>query len=51
MLTTPVSGYDMVNRKLSGFLATVLAPVLVTIEDLKASQLSLSPKWTFNQIG
>jgi hypothetical protein len=51
MLTTPVAGDDMVNSKLSSLLATVLASVLVTVEDLRASQLSLSPKRTFYQIG
>jgi hypothetical protein len=36
MLTTPVSGDDMVQGKLMGLPAAILACVLVAVEDLKA---------------
>ena len=36
MLATPVAGDDMVKGKLMGLLATVLAGILVAVEDLKA---------------
>ncbi len=38
----------MVQGKLSSFLTTILAGVLVTFEDLKSSQLSLRPIGTLN---
>ena len=40
VLTAPIAGYDMVQGKLLGFLPAVLTGRMVTVEDLKASQLS-----------
>jgi len=50
MLTTPVSRDDMVQGKLPGFLTAILADVLVAVENLKASQLSISSERALNQV-
>ena len=49
MLAIAVSRDDMVQGKLAGLLAAILAGVAVAIENLKASQLSLAAG-TFNQV-
>ena len=49
MLATSVSRDDMVQGKLAGLLAAILAGVAVAVENLKASQLSLAAG-TFNQV-
>ena len=36
VFTTPVSGDDMVEGKLMGLSATILAGILVTVKNLKA---------------
>ena len=51
VLTTPVARNDMVQGKLPGFLTAILAGVLVAVENLKASQLSISSERALNQIG
>jgi hypothetical protein len=43
VFTTSISWDDMVQGKLANFLTTILADVVVTVENLKASQLPLVP--------
>ena len=50
VFTTSVSRDDMVQGKLMGLLATILAGILVTVENLKAGQPSLGAG-TLNHIG
>ena len=49
MLAIAVSRDDMVQGKLTGLLAAILAGVAVAIENLKASQFSLAAG-TLNQV-
>ena len=51
VLATAIPGDDMVQSELSSYLTTILAGILVAVEHLKAGQLSLTPKWAFNQVG
>ena len=41
VLAAPVAWYDVVQGKLPGFLATVLAGIMVTFEDLESGQFLL----------
>jgi len=50
MLTSPIPGYDMIQSKLPGFLAAVLAGSMVTVKDLEASQLPF-PAGTLDEVG